>query len=59
MKTREELVMIAFRMYGECIGSAMCKNEVQRRLVSEYGLAEEEALEITELAFEEWMDAYQ
>ena len=58
MKTREELVMIAFRMYGECIGTQMCREETKTRLIAEYGLTEEEALEIVELAVEEWIEAY-
>jgi hypothetical protein len=56
--SKEELVMIAFNEYGKCIGSKFCKVNTVEVMMKDYSLTKEEAEEIVDAAFNEWMDAY-
>jgi 20S proteasome alpha/beta subunit len=59
MSTSDEIFDAACSYYGTCIGSKYCLSMTVKFLMSEYDLSEDEAIKIADLAFKEWMDAYE
>jgi hypothetical protein len=49
---------IAFELYGECLGTAGCREKTKATLMRELEITEQEAEELTAYAFKEWVEAY-
>jgi hypothetical protein len=45
-------------LYGECLGTAGCREKTKATLMRELEITEQEAEELTAYAFKEWVEAY-
>lgn len=54
-----EMFEAACEYIGGCIGSRSCLDNVRTRLVAEFNISEDEAEEIVQMAYAEWMEAYE
>lgn len=58
MNNDEKMFDAACELYGDCVGSKYCLENVKKELMLIFGLSEDAAEELALKAFNEWVEAY-